>query len=374
MIPELHPTTFSSNFDSEPLGYLADTISCYLTEDLSGNADLVLTYPSSGIWAKELKSGNVVIIKKPARRINSVATSASDENMNIQQVNDAYFISRCEVKDDMMTVTCHHISYWLTGAINDGYDASNATNKKLNNVMYRLWTQANPSAYSGYLPRTMSYFVLPYLQNNTGEFGSTATKSLRSFLIDTWHSVQTVFNVEVVFRDTHAWVMTHLGKDDGVEVRLGKNISTRQYVKDEDGTFNAIVPYWVQNDTKIVANPPLVQPTTPITPIKAVAKDLTDIFQVQPTQAELETYARALLDDNKPWEPLETTHIEIRPEWNGRKYDLALGDTVSVYWSDIGAAREKMRVVRVTYDVLEEEYEKIELGDLQTGYVVTESW
>lgn len=376
MIPILYPSTTRTAGDFGAIGRLAECISCKITEDLYGTYELELQYPTNGRYAKDLLGDGIIEAVTAFRPMGP--SSGTTEIGAVAKRVQLFDIRRRVIADDIITLTCHHISYRLNNYIVNGI--ANVGTRRLSNAMSSIFSSAVPTLVSGsvFYPFT---FRDKWVENRMAAFESVATKSVRSFLTDSWYSIRTEYGVEVQFNNWDAEIVSRMGKDEGYEVRLGKNFARGEYDKDETETFNALVPYWVrENVGKVVCNPLLVQPTTAITPVKAAVKDFTNDFENQPTAAELETYARAYLDNNTPWIPHETTHVEIYPRDKfGQvpykvKPELAIGDTLTVFWADADVIGTKMRIVSAVYDSLAEEYETLELGDIQKGYVLTGEW
>ena len=376
MIPILYPSTTRNVADFGAIGRLAECISCKITEDLYGTYELELQYPTNGRYAKDLLGDGIIEAVTAFRPMGP--SSGTTEIGAVAKRVQLFDIRRRVIADDIITLTCHHISYRLNNYIVNGI--SNVGTRALSNAANYIFSNAVPTLVSGavFYPFT---FRDKWVENRTAAFESVATKSVRSFLTDSWYSIRTEYGVEVQFNNWDVEIVSRMGKDEGYEVRLGKNFARGEYDKDETETFNALVPYWVrEGQGKVVCNPLLVQPTTPITPVKAIVKDFTNDFENQPTAAELKTYAQAYLDNNTPWIPHETTHVEIYPRDKFGQFpykvkpELAIGDTLTVFWADADVIGTKMRIVSAVYDSLAEEYETLELGDIQNGYVLTGEW
>jgi hypothetical protein len=176
---------------------------------------------------------------------------------------------------------------------------------------------------------------------------------------------------EIGERLTVKWNVTGRGADRGAQVRYGYNMTNIDHTKDDSETFNAVVPYWDDGSgTKTYVSGYIVQPTTPITPVKAVPMDCTQAFSTQPTGAQLTQYAQDWLDANMPWLGTETLTVDFV---NGIEFDphspqFDLGDTVHVYWGDAKVAAE-LRIVEYEFDVLSESFTKLKLGKQQENFV-----
>jgi len=356
MIPILFPSTqtkFTMTSTSERgtvgggYGRLTDATSCLVTEDIEGNIELELHYPTSGYLLPYLLQGGIIATLRKKRGIASNSLQAFD-------------IYKTTVNADEVIVNAHHVSYRLSNYIVNGL--TSATKNARLMVTYVTgsaepslsgWTYSNTGADS---PNKTVY--------------SEDTKTVRQYLIDNKYSVKTVFGYEINFNNFNIVSSPPLGVHGAVEVRVGKNLIGGEAVRDAVDTFNAIAPVWRRDGVKVVCSPLIVTPTTPITPQKVALIDYSNEFDTQPTAAELEAYAREYLDTAEPWNPHETLHIEFeQPDSN-----FFLGDYANVYWGDADVVGTEMQIVQTVYNCLTGRYDSAELGDLETGYVMTAEW
>ena len=369
MIPILFPSTQSIFYTNamqkmyQGKGRLADAISCVITEELNGIFELELTYPANGERLQDILDGGIIGALYPFR---------PNSYNPVQRRIEPFDIYKTELTaDGMLTVNARHISYRLRNHIVNGV----TTNQ--NNLASLLKAGATPA-------ETFFDWSNLYFQLGGITFSTPEVKSLREFFLDDVYSVQSVLGYEFQFSQNVilAYPLPNgRGIDTHITVRIGKNIRDGSIQTDSTDSFNAIVPFWMDDNVKVVCNPLLVEPTTPITPVKAIQMDFTQMIENQPTAAELETAARNYLDTQQPWINRETTHIEFSPRWQAAgQMDIpyleavTIGDTVDVYWEEGNMIGTKLRVVKCEYDSLEESYNSLGLGDLEKGYVLTGEW
>ena len=354
MIPILYKkNTQASNYNvvGEQVGRLPDAISCIITEDLDGNYNLEMQYPESGRLAAELMKPGTIAALRPY----------ADGNEFKREL--AYFdIHRRTIENGVISVTAGHISYRMAGVVCTRVPYANL----LDGVLGMISNNILPSKY-----------VRPWLEFNedatavtaTADFASSAVKSVREYYFDSTYSIRTIFGVDAIFHGNKIVFLPHRGEDRGAEIRYGKNATQLQVVKDETESMNAIFAYWegLSNGTKVRAFSDLIQPTPAITPVQALPIDFSDQYDEMPSSATLNAAAARYLEENQPWLAKETATVQFIPNKDER---IELGDTVSVFYSD-GDLHGTMRVVRVKYDSLKEEYTEISLGELQKNYTVT---
>ena len=345
MIPILFAST-ETDFIRNGIGRLVDCISCSVTEERNGIYELELTYPITGKWFNELIQGGIIGV-------------IHDDNHDIQPF-DIYKTSA--VIDGVVTVNAHHISYRLNNIILEPYTASSASSAVAGITTHSANT--NP-------------FTFSTDKNVNASFEVDKPTGVRSILFGQEGSLLDVFGTaDFLFDKFSVQMLQHRGSDTGVTVRYGKNLTEIDWTHDTSGTYNALAPYWTDGTETVYLPEIIVQPTTPITPVKPLALDMSDKFESKPSEADLRAAAVAYLNTTEPWNPADNIKIDFLALWQSLEYEaiaplerVGLCDTVSIYWTDVGIVSEKAKVVKVTYDVLAERFTEIEVGTVSTSYV-----
>ena len=336
-----------------------DCLSCKITEELNGIFELELKYPSNGPRKDDLLAGGIIGAVYPLRSNSNGSIIGSGDLTKVLEPFDIYKTTIEE--DGIITVNAHHVSYRLKNHIIDEVPYTSAYS-----ILATLKSRMIPSD-------TFFTFTGPLIQGSA--FKCSATKSAREYLLDDDYSIKSVYGLDIIFTQRTVYV-TSRGIDTHISVRMGKNISDANIIRDDSDTFNAVVAIWENDNTKVTTG--IVQPTTAITPIKAATLDLSNAFETQPTVQQLETAAQNWLDANTPWVAWKSTNISIAPQWAtpnspeiSNLENIAIGDYVDIFWSEGNLEGEKARVVKCQYDSLKEVYTKLELGDLNSDYVLT---
>lgn len=345
MIPILFAAT-ETDFTHNGIGRLVDCISCSVTEERNGIYELELTYPITGKWFNELIQGGIIGV-------------IHDDNHDIQPF-DIYKTSA--VIDGIVTVNAHHISYRLNNIILEPYTASSASSAVAGITTHSANT--NP-------------FTFSTDKNVNASFEVDKPTGVRSILFGQEGSLLDVFGTaDFLFDKFSVQMLQHRGSDTGVTVRYGKNLTEIDWTHDTSGTYNALAPYWTDGTETVYLPEIIVQPTTPITPVKPLALDMSDKFESKPSEADLRAAAVAYLNTTEPWNPADNIKIDFLALWQSLEYEaiaplerVGLCDTVSIYWTDVGIVSEKAKVVKVTFDVLAERFTEIEVGTVSTSYV-----
>ena len=359
MIPVLYEYGKTSGIG---LGKLVDTISCEVYEELNGEYELTFEYPITGALYNELLTLPTIHVEMPTIEI----TSGGQHTYRGREIFDIY--KKSLPIDGVVTFYASHFSRRFSRSVftATSFDPSHIQN------------------FYDYITPSMGRYV-----NSTLEpaFSSSVSvpdpQSALALLIGDEHSLISEIGGDIAFYFNSSFNSTpcftwlaHRGADRGASIRYAYNMTDIDHTIDNGETFNALVPYYTKSDgTRIFVagtNPlyKIVQPSTPLTPVKAVPMDCTEAFQTQPTGAQLTQYAQDWLDANMPWLGSEELTVDFV---NGTEIDphgapVYLGDTVHVYWGDAQVSAD-LRCVSYKYDVLAERYTEIKLGKPQTNFV-----
>ena len=172
------------------------------------------------------------------------------------------------------------------------------------------------------------------------------------------------------------------GENRGVHVRYRSNLTEYQEETDISESFNGIFPYWQEDsETGTVFVHGDVQYGSGSLPHGrqvVVPYDFTDQFETQPTAAQLNAAASAMLSSKTPWLPSRTFEINFVQLWQTEEYqDVAplltvkLCDTVLVSFPEYGVEDMAVKVVKVVWDALADRYTSMELGTPSSTFAET---
>lgn len=339
MIPILYEST-ETQFTSNGLGRLVDTISATVTEERNGVYELEFEYPISGEKYELIKEGRIVAV-------------THDETGDVQPF---ILYKRTATIDGKVKFNAHHLSYRLSNIVVKPFTASGIVDamaqivpNSLNTNPFVFWTdKVVSSQFENELPRSVRSLL-------GGERGS---------LLDVFGKGEYEFD---------KWtVKLHLnrGQDSGVTIRYGKNLSDITQEIDASGYFNAVAPYWKGED-ETVTLPDLVV-LEGVEDIRAVPLDLTNEFENAPTQAELRDMAQTRLENSSGINITENIKADFVQLWQTEEYKdyaplqrVRLCDTVTIIYEPLGVYSIQKKVIRVKWNVLLDRYDEIELGDSQ---------
>ena len=339
MIPILYDNN-ETQFTSNGLGRLKDTISCIVTEERNGIYEVEFDYPITGDKYDQIKEGRMIAV-------------THDETGDIQP----FIIYKRTAKiDGIVTFNAYHLSYKLSNIIAMPFTATGITDAIAQIVPNSLPT--NPFAF-------LTDKVV------SANFTNELPRSVRSLLGGERGSLLDVYGKgEYEFDKWTVRLYLNRGQDSGVTIRYGKNLSDVTQEIDASSYYNAVAPYWTSEDETVTLDHLVILDN--VTEVKAVPLDLTNSFENAPTPAELEDTARTRLQNSSGINVTENIKADFVQLWQTEEYkDYAplqrvhLCDTVSVIYEALGISTKK-KVIRTEWNVLLDRYDEIELGDSQT--------
>lgn len=340
MIPILYEAN-ETQFTSNGLGRLIDTISCQVHEQRNGVYECEFVYPITGAKYDLIKEGRIIGV-------------THDETGDIQPF---VLYKRTAKIDGRVTFNASHISYRLSNII------------------------AMPFTASG-IVEAMSLIVPNSLPNNpftfwtdkvvTAQFENDTPRSVRSLLGGERGSLLDVFGKgEYEFDKWTVKLHLNRGQDSGVTIRYGKNLADVTQEIDSSGYYNAVSPYWIGTDGTVVLDHLVV--LDGVTDVRAIPLDLSSSFDEAPTTSELEDVARTRLENSSGININENIKADFVQLWQTEEYKryaplqrVKLCDTVSVIYEALGVNSVQKKVISTKWNVLLDRYDEIELGDTQT--------
>lgn len=346
MIPILYDST-ETDFTSNGLGRLSEATSCIVTEARNGEYEMELKYPITGRLYNQINEGMIV--------------SCTHDDKGDRQPFVIY--RRSAPMNGIVVFSGHHKSYELNDIILDPIEATSAADAFAQ--MEQSTTPANPY--------TMWTDVI-----TGGTFKTEVPKSVRAALGGTRGSVLDVFGGEYEWDGMTVYLKAHRGVNSGVTIRYGKNLTDLTQTYDALGTYDAVVPYWYQEEDGLVVLPEKYVARQGVTNPKIAVLDLTQDFEEKPEPADLRTRATSWLTNNRPWVPNENIKIKFIQLWQTEEYKdvaalqrLHLCDRVNVYYPELGIEVDNVEIIKVVYNVLLDRYDEMELGDARSTFAET---
>ena len=347
MIPILYGATETA-FTSNGLGRLVDATRCEVTEVRNGEYELELDYPLTGAKFDKLQLGTII--------------SCIHDDRGDRQPFVIY--QRTAPLDGIVTFNARHISYELGTVVAVPFSASSAV-----------------EALTGLRTNSVGVNRFTFTTDITTQAPFTVTEpmAVRSAMGGTEGSILDVYGGEYKYNVFAVSLLAHRGQNTGVTIRYGKNLTDLRHITDASESYNAVVPYWVQDNEDtgriLVMLPERIVTAAGVTDPVTVPLDLSQDFDEQPTEAQLRAAAQQHLADLQPWEPDVNLTLDFINLADTLEYEdvlnlqrLSLCDTVDVIYTALGVIAQNVQIIKVTYDVLAERYTKMELGTARSTY------
>lgn len=348
MRPVLYEST-ETVFTHNGIGVLHDCITCTVIEERNGLYELEMQYPITGIHYGEIKELSIIkAVPAPKKK---------------EQLFQVYLISK--PLNGVITVKAEHISYRLSHIPLSPFAAETAQE-----AMAELSTNAvEDCLFEFYSDVTVQK-----------AFSVPEPESIRSALGGREGSVLDTYGGEYEWDNFRVSLLQARGRDRGVVLRYGKNITDIKQERNIQNTITGIYPYWYDGTT-LVQLPERVlhvdasmnfpyQRTVPVNFYnESSAADVTEETKEAPTVEELRNQAESYIESHSLGVPKVSITVSFLPLSKSKNYkgiafleEVYLCDTVTVEFEKLGIS-EKAKVIKIVYNVLKERYDSVELGE-----------
>ena len=336
--PRLYPPTAAA-WDTNGLGALSDCISCVVEETLNGPYELEMQYRLNGLHYADINLRSIILAKpNPTAR---------------PQPFRVYKISR--PINGVVTINAQHLSYDLSGIVIEPFNAPSLASA-LEGMKTNAVTE-NPFEYE--TDKTViSDFVVAY------------PSSARSLVAGQRGSLLDTYGGELEFDRYQVKLWAHRGKDNGVTIRYGKNMTDVNQEEDGSGVYTGVYPYWYSEEE---GSADLGNSYVPVEGefdfTRILLLDLTEEFENKPTAEELTQKAQEYISNHDPGVPTISTTVSW---YQSRDFveNVNLGDVVGVYFSRLGISA-KAKIVKTRYNALQNRYESVDIGSVRSSIAGT---
>ena len=346
MIPILfdqHEKTFTSG----GLGFLVDCKSCVVSQERNGVYECQFVYPITGPLYDDIQERSIIY--------------ATHDDSGIPQPFDIY--ARSAPINGLVTFYAHHISYRLSNAVVMPFTAASCADA-MAKIQANLITDRDDD------------FTFWTDKTTAGDYGKTVPSICRTMLGGEEGSILDVYGRgDYIFDKFAVKLYQNKGVDTDVEIRYGKNLIDIEHKVDSSESYNAIVPYWINEENGVLVTLPegYVSYNDGTAYIVAIPFPMNEYFETAPSVDELRTKAQNILDTSDAWVPSEGFAVNFVQLWQTEEYEefaplqrVNLCDTVRVYYPKLGADAVRERVVKTVYNTLLDRYDEITLNELPT--------
>ena len=334
-------------FNSGGLGFLADATSCVVSQERNGIFECEFTYPITGPLYDKIQEKAIIY--------------ATHDDSGVPQPFDIY--ARSAPISGLVTFYAHHISYRLSNAVVMPFSATSCADA-MAKIQANLITDRDDD------------FTFWTDKTTVGAYAKNVPSICRTTLGGEEGSILDVYGKgDYIFDKFAVKLYQNKGVDTDVEIRYGKNLTDIEHKVDNSSSYNAIVPYWLneENGTLVTLPEGYVSHDDGTAYIVAIPYPMNDYFGTAPTVAAMRLKAQQLLDSSDSWVPSEGFEVNFVQLWQTEEYEqyaplqrVNLCDTVRVYYPELGVNAVREKVVKTVYNTLLDRYDEITLNELPT--------
>lgn len=344
------PVLFSGNsitFSTNGIGRLSDALTCEVTEERNGEYSLVMNYPTNGKYYDQLVESNIIWAKP-----------------NLQQSNQAFRIYKISKPiNQIVSVYANHISYdlnYIPVAMFNAVGINNAIAGIKSNSL-----ENNPFTFTTDIINTTTLFQVE------------KPKSCRACLGGSDGSILSMFSgskgVEFKWDNYNVFVTLNRGKNNGVILQYGKNITDLTYTESIDNTVTGVLPIWTNNNgTATLTGDIQYSPYKDNYPFKrTVVLDCSQRFDGEPSLEELNQYAYDYVSTKGlPSKNIELSFVDLSKtdeyKLSASAESINLCDEINVYYKPYNVSFQA-KVIKTVYDCLKEKYLSLTVGDTKSS-------
>ena len=346
MIPILYES-YETDFNTNGLGRLRDCISCVVTEERNGVYECDFNYPVSGVYFDRIQLGMIIMVRH-------------DDTDDVQPFD---IVSYTKPIEGVVTFHAVHISYRLSSLVAIGKDINSPQ------AAFDRFKVAQPN-----MPFT---FTTDKVSSGYVAAFDGTPKTVRSLLGGVEGSLLDTYGGEYEWDKWNVRYWAERGTERELVIRYGVNMVDYNEEVDYSDAYAGVVPYWAgteTNGTQTVVTGKLIDSGERIygNRLACAPLDLSDKFDSKPTKSQVETMARQWINANKPYLPRQSITVDFvriadSPEYSqfAELEKCQLCDKIRVAFPDY-ETEGWFKIVKATYDTLQERFIEMELGTLQT--------
>lgn len=320
-------------------GALSDALSCTVEQEENGAYDLSVIYPMTGIHAEKLIERKLI--------------SAKPSSYDARQLFRIYRITR--PMDGKIQVYAHHISYDLNNCIVKPFKATSLSDaiSKLNaNIV-------------GDCP-----FTIKADYDTAGDFEVSKPMTVRAAMLsDNAMTLASTYDGIWSFDGMTCTLQKKVERNRGVTIAYGLNLLDVTQEKNIEDVYTHVYPYWMSTEKGKYYDLEPIQASAITGYRKIYPLDLTSYYQKAPSDASMRKTTDEFIQKNdigKITVSLTVSYVQLEKcveyKNSGQSKIILLGDTVEVRYLRLGVS-VLARVSKISYDVLQDRYSSIQVGD-----------
>jgi phage-related protein len=184
-------------------------------------------------------------------------------------------------------------------------------------------------------------------------------------------SLLDAYGGEYSFNNWQVYLHSARGQFRNFAIRYGVNMLDYEEDYDSQGTYSSVIPYWTDGTDTVLGDRVDSGGATITGRGECVPLDVSDKFESKPTKAQVEAEALAYMNGHNTFYPSQNIKVDfvrlqdMGYENLGSLMQCNLCDTIRVIFPDYNASGT-YKIVKTVWNVLEDRYEEMELGELST--------
>lgn len=320
-------------------GALSDALSCTVEQEENGAYDLSMIYPMTGIHAEKLIERKLI--------------SAKPSSYDARQLFRIYRITR--PMDGKIQVYAHHISYDLNNCIVKPFKATS-----LSDAISKL--NANIVGDCA--------FEIKADYNTAGDFEVSKPMTVRAAMLsDNATTLASTYDGIWSFDGMTCTLQKKVERNRGVTIAYGLNLLDVTQEKNIEDVYTHVYPYWMSTEKGKYYDLDPIQASAITGYRKIYPLDLTSYYQKAPSDASMRKTTNEFIQKNdigKITVSLTVSYVQLEKcveyKNSGQSKIILLGDTAEVRYLRLGVS-VLARVSKISYDVLQDRYSSIQVGD-----------
>ena len=322
---------------------LTDCISCTVQEERNGVFELTAVVSTTTPYFDTIKVG-MLIVAKP-------------NHTQDPQAFEIYEISK--PINQQVTIRANHISYRQSFIPVKPFSCTGIT--------------ATLSGLISNAMETSDFTFSTDISNETSTYNQIEPASMRSRLGGVAGSVLDVFGGEYEWDNFETILHLHRGADNGVQLRLGKNITNLEQTESLERVVTGVLPYWSNSDDTLQYYGD-IQYSSAVDDYpthRTIVLDLSSDFESTPTKTQLNNAGQAYLAQSNLATPNTNVAVQFIDLADTTEYAdsplerVNLCDTVEVIYPALDISY-KAKAIKVVFDVLAERTLEVEVGDTKS--------
>ena len=342
MIPILYEST-ATQFNTFGIGHLADAVSPHIVEERNGEFFLEMQYPVDGRHFEEIGMRSIILAKP-----------------NPQQAPQPFRIYKITKPiNGIVSIFAYHLRYDLAGIPVAPFTATSLSDALSKMVSNRL---------------IQSPFTFSTDKTSGLDMRSRAPCSTLSLMGGQAGSLLDVYGGEYQYNGFEVSLLNARGADHGVVIRYGVDLIDLQQEENCSSCYTGVLCFWqAMEGDEVVSG--TIQSAGTFDYSRVLVVDRSDKYEDAPTVEQLNNDAANYINANRVGIPkvsltVSFANLEQVEEYKAIRQSIALCDYVTVQFEKLGVSAVA-KVIRTDYDVLNERYISVSIGESRTSLADT---